>query len=376
MGKGPQTGVDRVEQAYLTEILSQNAPAFGLVRSAFGFLLLDRAGLSAVRHGLVDRSRADLASRIAWRKDPARGRTETALRRLAVARCLRRNLMGMLKHHLPHCYVYLNVGHSNLDAHTLHSIGQSGGRKVILVHDTIPLDHPELCRSDTLAGFAQKMRSVARYADLVIFSTHDARKKAEAHFLRFGRAPKAVVAKLGVTLAEPTPLSFTPQPPYFVCLGTIEPRKNHATLLDVWQRLGTAAPLLYIVGARGWASDALFTRLDAAEAEGRVKILSGLTDGQVTTLLQSAQGLLFPSLAEGFGIPAIEAASLGTPVILSNLPVFKEILPHSAVYLEPEDSYSWLETIARLAAQKKNDTIAMTPPSWGEHFNEVFTALS
>ncbi len=376
MGKGPQTGVDRVEQAYLTEILSQNAPAFGLVRSAFGFLLLDRAGLSAVRHGLVDRSRADLASRIAWRKDPARGRTETALRRLAVARCLRRNLMGMLKYHLPHGYGYFNVGHSNLDAHTLHSIGQSDGRKVILVHDTIPLDHPELCRSDTLASFAQKMRSVARYADLVIFSTHDARTKAEVHFQRFGRAPKAVVAKLGVTLAEPTPLSFTPQPPYFVCLGTIEPRKNHATLLDVWQRLGTAAPLLYIVGARGWASDALFTRLDAAEAEGRVKILSGLTDGQVTTLLQSAQGLLFPSLAEGFGIPAIEAASLGTPVILSNLPVFKEILPHSAVYLEPEDSYSWLETIARLAAQKKNDTIAMTPPSWGEHFNEVFTALS
>lgn len=376
MGKGPQTGVDRVEQAYLTEILSQNAPAFGLVRSAFGFLLLDRAGLSAVRDGLVDRSRADLASRIAWRKDPARGRTETALRRLAVARCLRRNLMGMLKHHLPHGYIYLNVGHSNLDAHTLHSIGQSDGRAVILVHDTIPLDHPELCRRDTLASFAQKMRNVARYADLVIFSTHDARTKAEAHFQRFGRAPKAVVAKLGVTLAEPTPLSFTPQPPYFVCLGTIEPRKNHATLLDVWQRLGTAAPLLYIVGARGWASDALFTRLDAAEAEGRVKILSGLTDGQVTTLLQSAQGLLFPSLAEGFGIPAIEAASLGTPVILSNLPVFKEILPHSAVYLEPEDSYSWLETIARLAAQKKNDTIAMTPPSWGEHFNEVFTALS
>lgn len=369
------TGVDRVEQAYLAEFLTQDMPVFGLVRTALGFLLLDRPAMAALRDRRVDLGRSDLASRIAWRKDPMRGRGETGLRKLAIARCLRSRLAQMLGR-LPPDTLYFNVGHADLDQKTLGQIKTATSGIVVLVHDTIPLDHPEFCREGTAKTFERKMRAVSRAADVVIYTTQDARQKAEAHFQSFGRVPKAVVANLGVPLASPAPLRFTPRQPYFVCLGTIEPRKNHAFLLDVWEKLPEPIPELYIVGGRGWASEALFSRLDALPLDGPVKIISDLGDAEVATLLKGARALLFPSLAEGFGIPAIEAAALGTPLILSNLAVFKELLPHSAVYLEPEDSYSWLETIARRAVQVQEDRNCCVAPSWAEHFNKVLTALA
>jgi glycosyltransferase involved in cell wall biosynthesis len=376
LGRGPFTGVDRVELAYLTEFLAQTMPVFGLVRTALGFLLLDRAGLEALRDSRIDLSRCDLPSRLAWRKDPLRGRAETGLRRVAIARSLRSRLGRMLKQHLPHDAAYFNVGHADLDVKTLSQIRDAIGEIIVLVHDTIPLDHPEFCRLGTTETFERKMRAVSNAADYVIYSTQDARLKAEGHFSRFGRIPKPVVANLGVPLAEPLPLNFVPTRPYFVCLGTIEPRKNHALLLDVWARLPDPVPELYIVGGRGWASDSLFARLDALPQSGPIKITSGLGDGEVATLLKDARALLFPSYAEGFGIPAIEAAALGTPLILSDLAVFKELLPHSAVYLKPEDSYSWLETIARRAVQDCEDRNSIVAPSWAEHFNKVLTALA
>lgn len=375
LGRGPLTGVDRVEQAYLTEFLAQDAPVFGLVRTALGFLLLDREGMKALRDSRVDLDSIDLPSRLAWRRNPLRGRAETGLRRLALARSLRGGLARMLRRHVPGKVHYFNVGHADLDLKTLGQIRQVVASVNVLLHDTIPLDFPELCRVGTAVSFLGKMRAIATSADVVIYSTQDARQKAEAHFASLGRVPKAVVAKLGVPRAEPAALNFTPQQPYFVCLGTIEPRKNHALLLDIWERLPAPAPSLYIIGGRGWASAALLARLDALPEDGPVKIVSGLGDGEVATLLQGARALLFPSHAEGFGIPALEAAALGTPLILSNLAVFKEILPHSAVYLEPEDSYSWQETIARRAVQVCEDRISFVAPSWAEHFNKVLTAL-
>lgn len=376
LGKGPQTGIDRVEQAYLTTFLAQAPTVFGLVRTALGFLLLDRTGLMALRDHTVDLGVADFISRLAWRKDPARARAETALRALAVARCLPRGLTAMLQARLPKDTVYFNTGHVNLAQSTLRRIAKATDRIVVLVHDTIPLDHPALCRPDTPARFRQAMQAVSAHADLVIFSTADARQLAEAHFARFGRVPAAVVAPLGVLTAAPEPLAFVPRRPYFLCLGTIEPRKNHALLLDIWQELPPPIPQLYLVGTRGWASADLLARLDALPKEGAVQCLSGLSDGQISSLLSDAQALLFPSLAEGFGIPLFEAAAQGRPLVLSDLPVFQEIAPDTAILLDPTDIYAWRETIGYLAAHKHIYHNQIRPPTWGGHFNLVFTTLA
>lgn len=373
LGKGPMTGVDRVEYAYLDQFLQLETPCLGLVRTAAGFLLLDRVGMAALRDGRLDLTRNDLIGRIAWRRDPARGRAEAALRRLAIARCTKRGLARLLKRHLPPGSSYFNTGHANLDDRSLRQIHAAGLKIAVLVHDTIPLDHPRFARPDSVEPFRRKMQAVASHADLVIHTTRTTRAQTEAQLAQLGRLPDGITANLGVPVAKPV-ATAPPRQPYFVVLGTIEPRKNHALLLDLWAQMPDP-PGLLIIGGRGWSNAAVTARLDALPADSPIQECVGLSDGEVAFLLQGAQALLFPSFVEGFGIPALEAAALGTPVVTSNLPVFQELLGEFAVYLDVADSYSWLETISRLTMADNTDRRVQTPPQWAEHFKLVLTRM-
>ncbi len=373
------TGIDRVEAAYLRQLVKGEDPVFGLLRSAAGYLLLGRAGMTGFLR-LVEGGglpRADLLSRVTNR-DPLRARAETAVRRLAMARCPRPLLGRMLRRHLHGEISYLNTGHSNLSVLPLLA-KVPGLARVVLLHDTIPLDYPQFARPDTVAPFRAKLALIAHGADLVIHTTQDARARSEAQMALLGRVPAGVVANLGVDLGTPgaVPPGLTDGRPYFVTLGTIEPRKNHALLLDVWQALadrGAPVPLLLILGRRGWNNAAVFARLDALPKDGPVREVAGLNDAAVAGLLQGAAGFLFPSFAEGFGLPPLEAAALGCPVIASNLNVTRELLGDYAVYLDVSDSYSWMETIVALEKgqnQSGRQDNRKAPPTWEAHFKTV-----
>jgi len=145
-----------------------------------------------------------------------------------------------------------------------------------------------------------------------------------------------------------------------VTIGTIEPRKNHSFLLDLWEEMhkrrpGDEIPHLLILGQRGWANEALFARLDRSPLVGRsVFEMGSEPDGVVAGLLAGSCGLLFPSFAEGYGLPPLEARALGKRVIVPPLPIYRETLGDYPVYLSLSDSYSWMETILNLgdAARK------------------------
>ena len=373
LGRGPLTGVDRVELAYLTQLLASKPALFGLVRTAAGYLLLDRAGAA----GVADLANGgvlgppDLLSRLIHRRDRLRGRAEATVRRLAIARATPIGLRRLVAR-VPEGASYLNIGHANLTVDGL-SVLHKRFKVAVFVHDTIPLDHPAFSRPDTVAGFARKLAAVAAHADLVIYATDDARRHSERHLRQAGRVPQGIVSPLGVPMPVPQPLpdGLRPPAPYFLVLGTIEPRKNHALLLRVWSALGPDAPRLLVVGGRGWADPALF---DALAAAPRVTVLTGLPDGAVASLLLGARALLFPSLAEGFGLPLVEAAALGTPVIASDLPVIREVLGDYPVYIDPVDSYPWMETVKTLALSQTRQT-ALTPPTWRDHVNTVLNLV-
>ena len=168
-GRGPLTGVDRVEFAYLCELLRRKDPVFGLVRTRFGFLTLGRAGMCDLRARIdgAPSGKTDLFGRLVWRGDPVRAAAEADARRGAVARAAA-PLLGPLMRRLPRGIVYLNVGHANLTDRVMRAVKACGGQVAVMVHDTIPLDHSDLTRPGIPEVFSRKLKAVARNADLVI----------------------------------------------------------------------------------------------------------------------------------------------------------------------------------------------------------------
>lgn len=182
----------------------------------------------------------------------------------------------------------------------------------------------------------------------------------------------------------------TPQAtaPYFVMLGTIEPRKNHLLLLQLWQRLvaqmGPArAPRLHLVGRSGWENAHILNLLERSSAlHGVVTLSHGKSDREVAALLRGARALLMPSLAEGFGLPVAEALALGAPVIASDLPALREAGGGAPDYLDPLDGPAWVQAIRdyidkdapRRQAQLGRIT-AWRAPTWDDHCRVVLEAI-
>jgi len=144
--------------------------------------------------------------------------------------------------------------------------------------------------------------------------------------------------------------------PYFVILGTIDPRKNHYLLLHIWRniagKLGNNAPILVIIGNDGFMSKTVKYMINKCDSlRTTVKILSSCSDSDLSAWLKHSQALLFPSFCEGYGLPLSEALAMSIPVIASNLSVFKEIAGEIPEYIDPLDGKEWEKNIIEYSSQ-------------------------
>ena len=386
VGRGPWTGIDRVELEYLAHLNNSATPMFALVHLRRGFALFNQQGVRALQQYILGQTRWDKSTLLSLpfgKSWATRKAVRITVGRLAMARAPESGLNDMLVQNLPPGTAYLNVGHSNLSQEVFEGFHAVPDAKIsVFVHDMIPLDFPQFQRPETVLSFENKMRNVARYSDLVICNSRQTGHDVERNMSTWGKVPKIAVAHLGVRTASARPEDLPPDidisNPYFVIIGTIEPRKNHAFLLDIWVRLSEkpGAPRLFIVGRRGWENRNVFKRLDRHPAN--VRELNNISDGAVSALLQRSLGLLFPSYCEGFGLPAIEAAALGIPVICNSLSVFREILGEYPIYADVADIYSWETMIRKLAKNSgsenrlaQNSGMKVTLPTWQDHFDQV-----
>lgn len=379
MRRGPRipTGIDRVERAYLAHLVAQRAQCFAIARTPLGYLLLNHAGMGNVA-GALDAvgslPEPDRLSRMFWRRPDDVSRMETLFRQNAVARCAPWMLRRMLGRHLPPPFGYLNVGHSNLTKRVLGGVKAASGQVTAFVHDIIPIEFPQFQRPGTPEKFTRQMRLVAQTADRVLYNSRDTQQRAESWMAQRGRVPPGHVAPLGISQTirhvGVLPEGLKTDRPYFVVLGTIEPRKNHAFLLDLWEHLGPDPPDLFICGTRGWASAALFDRLDKLPEKGPVREIGDLSDAEMSELMHGAAGILFPSLAEGYGLPLVEARALGSRVLCNDLPALREVGDLDTVFHPVSERQKWLNTIQNWGKNPPNagKKVRLEAPTWADHF--------
>ena len=363
------SGIDRVELAYARQPSADGRAHCFAARSALGGIGLLPADASG-----------EFVARLTamWRDGAA------ARERRQVAALARRLRLAALTGNAALCRalresdnrpVYLLVSHQNLDRQKPIANLQAaiGARFVSLIHDLIPLDFPELTRPRQTARHQRRIATVAALADAAIVNsaaTGDALRE------RLGsREIPIAVAPLGIDLpdiAAPTQSAR----PYFICIGTVEARKNHDLLLDLWQRLcaelGRKTPHLVLIGQRGFGGERIAARLGALSDV--VVERGAVPDTAMAGLLRGARALLLPSLTEGFGLPVAEALALGVPVLCSELPALRESGGGVPDYLGPRDPAAWHRAVldfiddsprrqaqlARLARWRS--------PTWPEHF--------
>jgi glycosyltransferase involved in cell wall biosynthesis len=281
----------------------------------------------------------------------------------------------------------VNAGHSGLEhVHWAAPLRAAGAHPLVVVHDLIPITHPQYCRAGEAERHARRMTHALRWSRAIIANSEATLEALHAWATRQGLSVPPATAAL---LAPGTPLHGDTDParppidrPYFVCLGTWEPRKNHALLLRVWERLverlgRDAAPRLVLVGQRGWEIEHVERLLDRTPSlHGVVIEETRCSDADLSAWLTHARALLFPSLAEGYGLPLAEALLRRVPVLASDLPVFREVAGDIPEYLDPIDTLGWYGAVrAYLDPQSRRREAQLArlqhfeAPTWNRHFH-------
>ncbi len=147
---------------------------------------------------------------------------------------------------------------------------------------------------------------------------------------------------------------------YILAVGTLEPRKNLIQGLRAFRRLPEAlreSMPFVIVGMKGWLTEGIETEIAALATKGQVRALGYLPDEALLHLYSGASMLVYPSIYEGFGLPALEAMASGIPVITSNCSSLPEVVGEVGITVDPADDTGLAEAMRRLAEdpQERSD---------------------
>jgi glycosyltransferase involved in cell wall biosynthesis len=365
------TGVDRVSLAYLSHYAS-------VARTMTRW-----RGLSGIFSSVISKQVIEVLLR--W------DTTELQTLRLLIAR----GLLSSIGSGNAHGAVLLHTGHSDIEQESLwRSVRWHRVRPVFFVHDLIPVTHPQFCRDGEHARHKARMLRALKGAAVVANSEHTL-----LELLSFAQKqltgielPQHCVALLAPPAQYARELlkkrRIEVHKPYFLVVGTIEPRKNHALLLQVWKHMLHSLPIervpkLVVIGQTGWSCADIEAQLsDFEQFQGQVQWIPQCEDADMARWMQGACALLFPSYVEGFGMPAVEALLAGTPVIASDLAVFRESVGSVPVYLPADNLQSWVDQIIQYTADDSTCRKAQLhrmqswrAPTWDTHFAQVDALL-
>jgi alpha-1,2-rhamnosyltransferase len=258
-------------------------------------------------------------------------------------------------------------------------IKAGGGKTVVAVYDILPLVYPSMFQPIIVSRFRAWRREIVARADAAVAIS---RATAESLFEDMrGASPSPPIgwwplgADFTTTKGEPSAKAARAAsgPPYFLSVGTLEPRKAYPVAIEAFERLWAAGrDIRYvIVGRPGWNTRALQQRLRKHSEFGRRLLwLDDADDADLQLLYAHARGAVNCSVAEGFGLPLVEAAMRGVPVIASDIAVFREVGGEGPRYFDLLDSARLAAAIEDVLGQPRTAATIKTI-SWRESAQEL-----
>jgi glycosyltransferase involved in cell wall biosynthesis len=233
--------------------------------------------------------------------------------------------------------------------HSMHPLllPSSRAAQVVTIHDLDFLDHPERTSAEIRRDYPSLARRHAHRADRVV---------AVSKFTASDVERRLGVPREKISICSPGAPDWTrrladPAAGYFLFLGTLEPRKNIATLIEAYARLRALrpeAPRLVLAGGVTEAVEPLLKRIAEPPLAGFVDTPGYIDADQRQKLYHGAIALIMPALLEGFGIPALEAMTIGVPVIAANRGALPEVTGDAGLLFDPKQPDELAAALARV----------------------------
>lgn len=253
----------------------------------------------------------------------------------------------------------------------------------VVVHDLLPIDHPEWFPPQVRASFRAWLDAVGRHADRLVCISHATRASLQRALADGGNAGAAhEVFPLGADL-PPWPsrsgVAADAGTRRVLTVGTIEPRKGHSEALDAMESLWRQGSTLQwvVVGRPGWGVGALIARLRNHPERGRRLVwVDDGADDEVACAYGGCHLLLNASMGEGYGLPVAEAAALGVPLLLRDIPVFRELAGEHANYFGGPGGPTLEQALGRFSSGAAMPAAARQWPRWRDSAHVLARILS
>jgi len=230
-------------------------------------------------------------------------------------------------------------------------------RLIYTLYDLGFIDHPEWTTEENRLGCFEGVYRSSLYADFIVCISEFSRKKYLEYFPHFPEERTGVVyptsrfEKATDQGAQLVALEGVRNKGFWLCVSTIEPRKNQIMLLDAYKRYleGSESKLpLVFAGGKGWLMDDFIIKIRERGLEQKVILTGYLSDEELIWLYQNCFGNLYPALYEGFGLPVLEGMQFGAPTACSNTTSLPEVAGEAGAQLDPIEEGLWTEFMLRL----------------------------
>ncbi len=234
-----------------------------------------------------------------------------------------------------------------------------GTRTLLTVHDLSFVRAPETT-TPVLKAYLDVVvpRSVSRATHVLA----DSQATKDDLIALYGTPPEKITVLLGGVNPEFAPVTDRafrqsvrrrynlPDNPYIFSVGTVQPRKNYARLIEALAALGPEFENVHLViaGGRGWLDAPIYQAVEAYGLGKRVHFTGFVQDGDLPALYTEAVCLAYPSLYEGIGLPVLEAMACGIPVVTSNVSSMPEIAGDAALLVDPYNADELAVALRRL----------------------------